>query len=278
MTGATSGIGREIAFRLARQGATTVVVGRGDARAAAVASEIAAASGNPSVDSIGVSDLALFGEARRVARELRNRHPRLHILVNNAGAYFRRREMTAEGHERTFALNVMAPFLLTTELESPLRAGAPSRVVQVSSAAHRGYSVDFAHLEAADPYRGFASYGRSKLEVLLLAREFARRWPSSEVAVNAVHPGFVRSHFGQNNGGGTALGFRVLERLFGISVLRGAETPVYVAASPELEGVSGEYFARGRRSPGSAASRDPEAAARLFRACAELAAGSAASG
>ncbi len=191
--------------------------------------------------------------------------------MNNAGAYYRRRETTADGIERTFALNVLAPFVLTTELEGALRAGAPSRVVQVGSAAHRGYALDFSDLQSERAYRGFAAYGRSKLALLLLTRELARRWPANEVAVNAVHPGFVRSGFGRNNSGATALGIRVASALFGTSVLRGADTPVFAATDPSVAGITGEYFVRRRTTPGSAASRDPEAAARLYRVCAELA-------
>ncbi len=270
VTGATSGIGREVALGLANAGATTVVVGRGVERVRATAREIAEVSGNRSVESLAVSDLAVVGEVRKVARELRDRHPRLSILVNSAGAYYRRRQTTADGLERTFALNVLAPFLLTTELEDALRAGAPARVVQVASAAHRGHSVDFADLQSERRYRGFAVYGRSKLELLLLTREFGRRWPAREVAVNAVHPGFVRSGFASNNGRGTAVGFRILGSIFGISTRRGADTPLFVALSPGLAGTSGEYFVRRRPSPGSPASRDLAAAPRRDEAGAEI--------
>ncbi len=271
VTGATSGIGRQLAYRLALEGAITVVVGRGVGRAEATARELATASGNPRVEWIGVSDLAQLSECRRVAREVRERYPKVGVLVNNAGAYYRRRETTADGIERTFALNVLAPFVLTTELEGALRAGAPSRVVQVGYAAHRGYALDFSDLQSERAYRGFAAYGRSKLALLLLTRELARRWPANEVAVNAVHPGFVRSGFGRNNSGATALGIRVASALFGTSVLRGADTPVFAATDPSVAGITGQYSVRPRTTPGSAASRDPEAAARLYRVCAELA-------
>ena len=272
VTGATSGIGREVAYRLALDGATTVVVGRGDARAEATARQLAAASGNPRVEWIGVSDLALLSEGRRVAHEVRERYPKVGVLVNNAGAYYGRRETTGDGLERTFALNVLAPFVLTTELERVLRAGAPSRVVQVASAAHRGYALDFSDLQSERAYRGFGAYGRSKLALLLLTRELARRWPANEVTVNAVHPGFVRSGFGRNNPGATALAIRVGSAIFGTSVRKGADTPVYVASDPSLAGISGAYFARRRTAPGSAASRDTGAAARLYQVCTELAA------
>ena len=273
VTGATSGIGRAVALRLASLGATTVVVGRGVERAAQAARTIAAQTSNRSVESLGGSDLALRSEMDRVARELGERYRRLSILVNNAGAYFHRREATPDGLERTFALNVLAPFVLTSRLRNALEAGAPSRVVQLGSAAHRGAFLDFENLQGERSYRGFRAYARSKLGVLLLTREFARRWPAGAIGVNAVHPGFVRSRFGRNNPGAAGVGFRVATSLFGISVARGAATPVYVATSPEAAGVSGEYFVRSHPSPGSRASRDPAAAARLFAICSELAAG-----
>ena len=271
VTGATSGIGRQVAYRLALDGATTVVVGRGAARAEATSRELAIATGNPRVPWIGVSDLADLADCRRVAREVRERFPKVAILVNNAGAYFRHRKTTRDGLERTFALNVLAPFVLTTELEGVLRTGAPSRVVQVASAAHRGYTIDLSDLQSERAYRGFAAYGRSKLALLLLTREFARRWPATGVTINAVHPGLVRSGFGRNNAGATALMIRVASVLFGTSILRGADTPVFVASDPSVAGISGEYFVRRRTARGSAASRDTEAAARLFHKCAELA-------
>ncbi len=270
VTGATSGIGREIARQLAAGGFSVVVVGRGDARAAETARTIAAETGNPRVAPVGVTDLARPDEVRRLAATLLAHYPALHVLVNNAGGYFRRRDVTPDGLERTFALNVLAPFLLTELLADRLRASAPARVVNLSSAAHYRHTVDFADLESARRYSGYRAYGTSKLEVLLLTREFARRFAGTGVTVNAVHPGFVASGFAQNNGGGTALAFRVLEFVFGLGVRRGAEAPVRLASDPALATVSGEYFSRTRRSRGSSASRDPVAAARLYRACAEL--------
>lgn len=270
VTGATSGLGRETALGLARQGATTVVVGRGEGRAQQAAADIARATGNPHVASLRVDDLAVREEARALAAALLDRYPTVHILVNNAGGYFRRREATSDGLERTFALNVLAPYLLTTLLAPRLAASAPSRVVNVSSGAHRGAKVDFTDLQSVGRYSGFRVYGASKLEVLWLTREFARRFRGTGVTVNAVHPGFVRSGFGLNNGGGTAFGMRIVMRLFARSVARGADTPIYVASAPELASVSGGYFADRKENPGSADSRDMTKARQIFDACATL--------
>ncbi|HTT73334.1 MAG TPA: SDR family NAD(P)-dependent oxidoreductase, partial [Thermoplasmata archaeon] len=242
VTGATSGIGRILAERLAGLGYTTVVVGRGDARAAGAAGEIARATGNTRVASIGVADLAVRSEANRVADEVERRYPAVHLLVNNAGAFYARREVTSEGLERTFALNVLAPYILTNRLVGALERGAPSRVVQVASEAHRAHRVDFDDLEGAREYRGYRQYGRSKLELILLTREFARRLDGSGVTVNAVHPGFIRSGFGRNNGGATSFGIRIAAALFGRSLAHGVETPLDVATNPKLAATTGAYF------------------------------------
>jgi NAD(P)-dependent dehydrogenase (short-subunit alcohol dehydrogenase family) len=270
VTGATSGIGKEVALGLARQGATTVVVGRGADRASRVAAELAGVSGNPQVEALRFDDLALMADTRELATALLDRYPAIHILVNNAGAYLRRREVTPDGFERTFALNVLSPYVLTTLLAPRLIASAPARVVNVSSAAHRGARVDFTDLQSSRRYSGFSVYGASKLELLWLTREFARRLNGKGVTVNAVHPGFVRSGFALNNRGGTALGMRILGRLFGRSVVRGADTPIFVASAPELASVTGGYYADRKAHPGSNDSRDPARARRIFEECARL--------
>jgi NAD(P)-dependent dehydrogenase (short-subunit alcohol dehydrogenase family) len=271
ITGATSGIGKEVALGLARQGATTVVVGRGADRASRVATELASASGNPRVESLRVDDLARLADTKVLATAVLDRYPAVHILVNNAGGYFRRRDVTADGLERTFALNVLSPYLLTTLLAPRLIASAPARVVNVASAAHRGARVDFTDLQASRRFSGFSVYGASKLELIWLTREFARRFAGKGVTVNAVHPGFVRSGFGLNNGGGTAFGIRVFARLFGRSVVRGADTPIFVASAPELATVTGDYYADRKPLPGSPESRDSAKARQLFEECARLA-------
>ena len=270
VTGATSGIGLEIARGLAARGVRTVLVGRGPERAAGVARSIRETTGNPSVESVGVRDLALRTEVRSLASELLGRYPRIGLLVNNAGAMFTRREVTAEGTERTFALNVLSPFLLTALLATRLIASAPARVVNVASAAHRGRSVDFDDLEGRAGYGGYRAYGRSKLELILLTRELSRRLEGLGVTVNAVHPGFVRSGFGLNSGGGTAAAIRVLGRLFGRSTSRGAETPLFVATDPSLAQTSGQYFSDRTLRSGSPQSRDVADARRLYEACREL--------
>jgi NAD(P)-dependent dehydrogenase (short-subunit alcohol dehydrogenase family) len=227
-------------------------------------------SGNTQVEALRVGDLALMADTRELATALLDRYSAIHILVNNAGAYFRRREVTPDGLERTFALNVLSPYMLTTLLAPRLMASAPARVVNVSSAAHRGARVDFTDLQSSRRYSGFSVYGASKLELLWLTREVARRLNGKGVTVNAVHPGFVRSGFALNNGGGTALGMRILGRLFGRSVVRGADTPVFVASAPELASVTGGYYSDRKSHRGSDDSRDPAKGRRIFEECARL--------
>lgn len=271
VTGATSGLGRWIAEELASQRATTVVVGRSQARTVAVAGEIGSATQNPEVYPLPVTDLALRSEVVRVAGVLLDRYPRLHLVVHNAGAYYHRREVTDEGIERTFALNVLTPFLLTSRLLPRLIESAPARIVMVASEAHRRHDLNFAELQSEHGYRGFRTYGRSKLALILLAREFARRLHDHPVSVNAVHPGFVASGFGRNNVGAVGWGLGVLERLFGRSPRKAASDVAYVATAPELENVTGVYFNHRRTDPGSPQSNDMVAALHLFEACTLLA-------
>jgi len=273
VTGAASGLGREIAQQIAALGATTVLVGRDPARLAAAVQGIGAATGSSRVESVGVEDLAVRQGMVRVADELLARFPRIDLLVNNAGGMFTPRSETVDGLERTFALNVLAPFVLTDRLSDRLRKSAPARVVQISSAAHRSGAVDLTDLQSRRRYSGWKAYANSKLELILLTREFARRLSGTGVTVNAVHPGFVRTHFGQNNGRWMAGAIRFFAWIGGRSIPRGAETPVYVATDPSLAGVTGEYFADRKIVRAAPASYDPEVARQLYDACAVLAAG-----
>jgi retinol dehydrogenase-12 len=271
ITGATSGIGKEVARGLAAQGLTTVIVGRDAKRATAVAAELATATSNPRVEPLGGHDLSVIGEVKQLAAQLLNRYPEIHVVVNNAGAYFAHHGVTPDGIEQTFALNVLAPFTLTSLLADRLRVSAPSRFVEVASSAHRGYSVDLAQLQSGAKYEGYATYGRSKLELILLSREFARRLAGTGVTVNAVHPGFIKSRFGENNPGGTGLGFRLIKMVFARSLPWGSRNVLYVATDPAAASISGEYFYRRRVERASPESYDMEMARKLFEACRGLA-------
>lgn len=264
VTGATSGIGRVTALELARLGATVVLVGRSQARAETTAQEIRRATGNP-VDVL-LADLSSLTQVCRLADDFKRRYDRLDVLVNNAGAYFTTRQESAEGYEMTLALNHLSPFLLTHRLLDVLQASAPARIVAVSSDAHRQVRIDFGDLQGRKGYRGFRAYSRSKLMNVLFTYELARRLTGTGVTANALHPGFVASNFGRNNGDLAGVGMTVISRLFAISPEKGARTAIYLASSPEVEGVSGRYFVKNRAVRSSAASYDQAAARTLWEA------------
>lgn len=269
VTGATSGIGRVLARRLAESGFRVVIVGRDRTRCNDTLRMLSDRTGRSDASAV-VADLATLGGAREAARQVLHEPGRLSLLVNNAGAIFQRRLETPDGLERTFALNVLAPYVLTRSLEPALRGGAPSRVVMTASAAHRGMRLDLDDLQGARHYSGWGAYGRSKLALILLTREFARRWAGSGITINAVHPGFVRTNFGRENPPALSWGLRVAS-LLAIGAERGADTPLFAATSPELAGTSGEYLAHRRILRGSPASNDAAVGDRLWAACGRLA-------
>jgi NAD(P)-dependent dehydrogenase (short-subunit alcohol dehydrogenase family) len=262
VTGATSGIGAATVRELARQGAAVVAVARNPGRAAALVDRIQAETPGAAAETL-LADLSAQADVRRLARQFKERHERLDVLINNAGAIFFRRQESADGVERTFALNHLAYFLLTNLLLDVLRASAPARVVNVASDAHRRGRVDFADLEGRTRYGGWSAYANSKLANLLFTYELARRLEGSGVTANAVHPGVVATGFGA--GGWQGLLMRPFFRLFGLSPEEGARTVVYVATAPELAGVTGKYFIREMEAESIPASHDRAAAERLWR-------------
>ena len=262
LTGATAGIGRATAFALARRGASLAIVCRDRARGHALAAEIRAGSPAASVE-VFVADLAKLAEVRRVAAELLERCPRIDVLVNNAGIVNLRRELTDDGFEATFATNHLAYYLLTRLLEERLVASAPSRVVIVSSDAHKMARLDMDDLQSARSYRWFAVYGASKLCNLLFSYELARRLEGSGVTVNALHPGGVRTGLGKQNGWLGALLASALG-LFFRTPEKGAETSLWLASSPDVEGVTGKYFFDLREHRSNDASHDTALAKRLW--------------
>jgi len=269
ITGATSGIGRAAAEKLALAGARLVLVGRDRAKGEETVERLKAL--RPGCEaSVLTADLARLAEVRRLAAELAAL-PRIDVLINNAGAIFRHRATTGDGLERTFALNHLAYYVLTRLLAEKLAASAPARVVVVASRAHRGASLDFDDLQMARSWDGWMAYRRSKLCNILFARELARRLAGSGVTCNSLHPGFVASRFGDNNDGLFRAALSLGKRFAAISTGRGAETPSYLASSPDVEGVSGLYFDKCRAVEPSAAAQDDRAALRLWRESARLA-------
>jgi NAD(P)-dependent dehydrogenase (short-subunit alcohol dehydrogenase family) len=269
ITGATNGIGKAAALAIARQGGRVVIAGRNPQKTEAIAAELRQTSGNPAVDFL-VADLTSLAEVRRLAAEFTARYERLDVLVNNAGAFFMRREETAEGMEMTFALNHMSYYLLTNLLLNMLKASAPARVVNVASAAESSARVDWDDLQLRRRYRSFEAYALSKRFNLYFTYELARRLDGSGVTANAVHPGSVATGIWANPFGRFNGLAKPLTRLMMRSPEQGAETVIYLATSPEVERESGKYYVDRQPRFSSRASQDPEAARRAWQISAAL--------
>jgi NAD(P)-dependent dehydrogenase (short-subunit alcohol dehydrogenase family) len=268
ITGATSGIGEVAALRLAGMGARIVLVARDAARGQKTLTRLAIA-GTGVTHSIHYADLSRIAEMKRVAAEISAAEPRIDVLINNAGALFGARTVTADNLEETFATNHMAYFVLTLGLRNSLIAAAPSRVVSTASDLHKGYPLDFDDLQASKSYSSIGAYGRSKLCNILFTRELARRWNGNGVTANCLHPGFVATRFGDGSGAILSRVVRIA-KTFAISPEKGAETIVYLASSPEAT-QSGGYFYKCRPATPAAAARDDEAARRLWAESAKIA-------
>ncbi len=268
VTGATSGIGRVVARALARMGARVVLVGRSRERGRHTLMEIMRDTGNTQVDLL-TCDLSSQADVRRLATELATRYPQIDVLVNNAGAIFRRREESVDGLEMTFALNHLGYFLLTNLLLDTLRASSPSRVVNVASSAHRRASLDLDDLQSVRRYRPWRAYANSKLCNLLFTYELARRLDGSGVTVNAVHPGSVATRFGSNNTGPMRR-MMAWGRPFLRTPEQGARTVVHLAVAPEAADATGGYWVDDRARRSSRVSMDETLAAKLWDLSAEI--------
>lgn len=269
VTGATDGIGKATAVALAALGPTLVVVGRNPAKIAASVAEIKARSGNSQIDSLQ-ADFASLAEVRRLAQQFKARYKRLHVLVNNAGNIFSYRGESADGFERTFAINHLAPFLLTNLLLDTIVASAPARIVNVSSNGHKFNGIDFDDLQATRSYNGMRAYAQSKLGNVMFTYELARRLAGTAVTVNTLHPGGVRTNLGQSETGLMERTIAVMLRIIGRTAEGGAETSVHLASSPDVSGMSGMYFVNRKPVRSSAASYDVAAQQRLWQISAEL--------
>ena len=269
ITGANAGIGQQTALELAQMGATVVIVARDPARGETARAAITTATGNPRVDLLQ-ADFASPPSIRAMATAFAARYDRLDVLVNNAGVYLTGREETADGLERTFAVNHLGYFMTTLLLWPSLLAAPSARVINLSSDAHRQAKLNFDDLQNERKYAGFRAYAQSKLANVLFTYELDRRRGDAPVTVNAVHPGFVASNFGRNNRGIVGLVMTRLVPLFAKSVAEGAATSVYLASSPEVAGVSGQYFANCRAVKSAPQSYDRAAAERLWAISEEL--------
>ena len=268
VTGANGGIGRATVLGLANLGATVVMVCRSRERGEAALAEVKEKSNNDHV-SLQIADLSSQVEVRKLAENFRSQHSALHVLINNAGIVPRKREVTVDGLETQFAVNYLAPFLLTNLLLDMLKSSAPARVVTVASDMHRGATIDFDDLQSERAYKPLRVYCRTKLANVLFTKELARRLQGTGVTANCLHPGVVATKL-LADAMGMRRTVRPTTRLIGSSPDKGAKTSIYLASSPEVEGVSGKYFVRQKAVESSKVSYDENMASQLWRVSAEL--------
>jgi NAD(P)-dependent dehydrogenase (short-subunit alcohol dehydrogenase family) len=273
VTGGNSGIGYETALALSTMGARVIVTARNADKGRAAVAAINDTVEGPAAVQLVVFDLADLASVRRGAAEILDLAPRLDVLVNNAGLIQTLRSETVDGYETTFAVNHLGPFLLTNLLVDRLVQSAPARIVNVASTAHSAarHGMPFDDLQSTHRYRAMRVYGQSKLANILFTLELSRRLSSSGVTANALHPGTVRTGYGADGDarGFLAFGIRIASPFF-LSPAKGARTSVYLASSPEVEGVSGEYFVKCKARAPRRWAKDPEAAARLWRVSEDL--------
>ncbi len=265
VTGASAGIGKETALGLAMLGASVVMLFRGRERGQAAQSEIKQKTGNDRVELM-ICDLSSQNSIQQFAEEFKQRHNRLDVLINNAGVVLRGRSMTEDGFESTFAINHLGYFLITNLLLEPLKNSAPSRIVNVASTAHKYAKLDIDAWVTGRDYSAFGAYANSKLANVLFTYELSRRLEGTGVTANCLHPGGV----GTNLFRGLPKFLQALIKLVTISPERGARTSIYLANSPEVEGVTGKYFARRRQERSSEASHNEQAARELWQLSEEL--------
>jgi NAD(P)-dependent dehydrogenase (short-subunit alcohol dehydrogenase family) len=263
VTGANQGIGKATAIALAAKGALVVLVARNADRGRAALAEVQAAASGAAPELV-VADLSSQAQVRRAAAEFASRHERLDVLINNAGLFVPERRLTVDGLEETFAVNHLGYFLLTHELLGVLKASAPSRIVNVSSEAHRNAVMHWDDLQyERNRYRGFQAYGQSKLANVLFTYELARRLDGTGVTANALHPGVIASGFGQTYGGAMSVLIRMAHP-FMLGPEAGARTSVYLASSHEVEGVTGRYFSKCKSQRSNAVSYDEASQRKLW--------------
>ena len=261
ITGASSGIGKAAAHRLARLGRPLVLICRERPKARAVQAELVRASGNPAIE-LETADLSSQAQIRAVAHSIREKHPQISLLINNAGAAFDRRQLSVDGIEMTFAVNHLAPFLLTNLLLENVKAGAPARIVTVSSDLQRPLRLD--DLERIKGYKSFDVYGETKLANVLFTFELARRLAGSRVTANALAPGFLRTGLMRDS----KPWIRTMFSLVGVFVMeppeRGGDRIVHAATADELDGVSGEFLVKNQPAKANASAYDTALAAQLW--------------
>jgi NAD(P)-dependent dehydrogenase (short-subunit alcohol dehydrogenase family) len=252
ITGSTDGIGKQTAYELAGMGATVLIHGRDKAKGEITVNELIEKTGNKKI-YLHIADLSSQYQIRLLAREINQKYDRLNVLINNAGVYMKKRMLTEDNIETTFAVNYLAPFLLTFLLIDLMKKGVPSRIINMSSASHQRGSLDFDNLQGEKRFEGYDAYSISKLSNLLFTYELAERLTGTGITVNALHPGIIST--------------KILHAAFNIggdSVQDGALTPVYLASSDEVEGISGQYFVKKEEASSSQLSHNIELRKKLW--------------
>ncbi|MHA1443161.1 MAG: SDR family oxidoreductase [Candidatus Hodarchaeales archaeon] len=273
ITGANSGIGKITALELAKMDAHIIMVCRNKNKGILSQREILERTGNPNIDLM-VADLSSQASIRNFVDKFREQYETLHILIQNAGTIAKKRLLTTEGLETTFATNYLGPFLLTNLLLDVLITSAPSRIISISSGMHHRASIDLEDLQSTKAYKNINAYSISKLANILFIYELHHRLRKSgvtNVTSNAVHPGFIRTNFGMNGlNWFQKLGMKIVHPFLAISPQEGAETSIYVASSPEVENISGEYFAKKKVSESSPLTHDRNLQKKLWKISEEL--------
>jgi len=269
ITGANSGIGKATALGLVKMGTTVVMVCRNRNRGEAAMDEIKAQSGNESVELM-IADLASQKSIRQLVKDFTDKYQQLHVLINNAGVAKANRTLTVDGIETTFAINYLAPFLLTNLLLDALKASTSARIVNVSSMVHKWGAIDFDNLQGEKRYDMDKAYNQSKLAIVLFTYELARRLQGTGVTVNSLEPGLVATDFGREYTGFKRLMTTKIWRPFVKSPEKGAETSIYLASSLELEGVTGKHFTNKKATKSSKRSHDESVWQRLWQVSEEL--------
>ena len=270
VTGATSGIGKATALGLAQQGATVILVARNQGKGEATRQEIRVKSDSDSVDLL-LADLSSQQSIRQLAENFKQRYSQLHVLINNAGVYNLTRRETVDGLEMTFAVNQLAPFLLTHLLLDMIKASVPARIVNVSSDSHEAGYINLKDLQSKQHYQSMRAYGQSKLALVLFSYELARRLQGTGVTVNCLHPGFVATNIAQDNIPALLRPLvKFIISLLGSRPEEGAKTAIYLASSPEVEGITGKYFVKSAPKRSAPISYDEALQQQLWEECAKL--------
>ena len=264
ITGATDGIGKETAKCLAGFNARLILVGRDQIKGESVRNELMVQTGNDQID-IMTADLSNMNTIQKLSAEIHKKYNKLNVLINNAGAFFSKREITDDGFEKTFALNHLGYFLLTKLLLDLIKKSTDARIVNVSSQAHAGSTINFDDLHGEKDFSGWNAYKQSKLMNIMFTYKLAELLQNTQITVNTLHPGFVRTRFGDNNDGMVGTGLKLAKMIGAISIKKGAKTSVFLASSPTVNGVTGKYFVKCKPGKSSAASYNKSDIDRLWK-------------